>query len=414
MGVGMPLRHLPLVGRPPPLAPTSRVVDRAVRPRYAVWELTLRCDLACDHCSSRAGRARPDELSTERALALVGELRELGVEEVTLIGGEVYLRPDWLEIVQAIRARAMCCTMVTGGRSFTRERAASAREAGLSSLSVSVDGLRATHDALRGLAGSFDAALRALDAARGVGLPITANTQICRLNLQEIPAVLDGLIEARIRAWQPQITVAMGRAADRPELLLEPYQMLDVVPMLAQLKARADAADVLFWPGNNIGYFGPHEAELRDALPECHRGSCGAGRATIGIESNGNVKGCPSLPSADYVGGNVRDHPLRDIWERAPRVGFMRTRTVADLSGHCATCYYAAECLGGCSWTAHALLGRPGNNPYCHHRALTLQRRGRRERVVRRAAPPGTSFDVGVWEVIEEACPGKERLEENT
>lgn len=399
--------RLPIAGvaRHLPLAPVARAVDRAARPHYAVWELTLRCDLACHHCSSRAGRARPDELSTERALALVVELRDLGVEEVTIIGGEAYLRTDWLDIVRAVRARGMRCTMVTGGRGFTRDRAVAAHDAGLQSVSVSVDGLGKAHDVLRGLAGSFDAALRALDEARQAGIAITANTQICRVNLGEIPAVFERLIQAGIGAWQPQITVAMGRAADRPELLLEPYQMLDVVPMLARLKARADAAGVVFWPGNNIGYFGPHEAELREALPACHRGSCGAGRATIGIESNGNVKGCPSQSSADYVGGNVREHALLDIWERAPRVGFMRTRTVADLSGHCATCYYAAECLGGCSWTAHSLLGRPGNNPCCHHRALSLLRQGRRERVVRREAPPGRSFDVGVWELIEEDWP---------
>jgi MoaA/NifB/PqqE/SkfB family radical SAM enzyme len=57
-------RRLPLAGGPAPeLEPSVRRIDR-VRPIYAVWELTLRCDLACQHCGSRAGHARPDELST--------------------------------------------------------------------------------------------------------------------------------------------------------------------------------------------------------------------------------------------------------------------------------------------------------------------------------------------------------------
>ena len=86
------LRHLPL-------APEARDVDRRYRPIYAVWEVTLKCDLACRHCGSRAGRTRPDELSTEECLDLVRQMAALGVLEVTVIGGEAYLRDDWLEIV---------------------------------------------------------------------------------------------------------------------------------------------------------------------------------------------------------------------------------------------------------------------------------------------------------------------------
>jgi radical SAM protein with 4Fe4S-binding SPASM domain len=241
-----------------------------------------------------------------------------------------------------------------------------------------------------------------------VGIQVTANTQVGQVNLRSIPALFERLLQAGIAAWQVQITVAMGRAADSPEILLQPYQMLELMPMLARLKLQADAANVLFWPGNNIGYFGPHEAVLRDSLPGCHRGSCGAGRAAIGIESNGNIKGCPSLPSAEYVGGNVRDTDLKEIWERAPSIGFMRERSTKDLWGHCKDCYYAAECLGGCSWTAHAIAGKPGNNPYCHHRALTLLKAGRRERVVRVTAPPGLSFDLGKWDLVEEDWDGEE------
>jgi radical SAM protein with 4Fe4S-binding SPASM domain len=389
----------------PPLADESRPVDRASRPHYAVWEVTLRCDLSCRHCSSRAGRARDDELSTSEALDAIGQMRDLGIAEITLIGGEAYLREDWLDLVRAIRARGMRCTMVTGGRGLSAARAVAARDAGLQSVSVSVDGTEGSHDLLRGVRGSFDAALGAIAHAREAGIQVTANTQIGRTNVRDVPALFERLISAGIAAWQMQLTVPMGRAADEPHLLLEPYQMIEVMPMLARLKARADASGVVFWPGNNIGYFGPHEEQLRDSLPDCHRGSCGAGRSALGLESNGNVKGCPSLPSDQYVGGNLREHPLRDLWERSAPLRFMRERSVDDLWGHCKSCYYAADCLGGCSWTAHSAMGRPGNNPYCHHRALTLLRANRRERLVRRAAPPGRSFDLGLFDLIEEQWP---------
>ena len=86
----------------------------------------------------------------------------------------------------------------------------------------------------------------------------------------------------------------------------------------------------------------------------------------------------------------------------------MRDRSVDDLWGHCRTCYYAEDCLGGCSWTAHGSTGRPGNNPFCHHRALTLLRAGRRERLVQRAPPPGRSFDIAPFDLVEETWPAGE------
>src|ERR1044071_1023072 len=90
--------------------------DRAgYRPVHVVWETTLACDLKCQHCGSRAGRRRPDELTTAECLDLVAQLARLGTRSVTLIGGEAYLRRDWVEIVRAVRAHGMDCSMQTGG-----------------------------------------------------------------------------------------------------------------------------------------------------------------------------------------------------------------------------------------------------------------------------------------------------------
>jgi radical SAM protein with 4Fe4S-binding SPASM domain len=391
-------RHLPLANH-------ARAVDRATRPQYAVWEVTLRCDLACRHCSSRAGRARPDELTTAEALDLVDQLADLGVLEVTLIGGEAYLREDWLDIIRAIRRRGMECTMVSGGRGLTRDRARAAKDAGLMSVSISIDGEEATHDALRGAKGSHSAALAAMGHLAGEGVQVSANSQIGRRNRRELPRIFDRIAGAGAHSWQIQITVAAGRVADDPTLLLEPYHMLEVLPAVARLKASADARDLRIWPGNNLGYYGPFEAALRGNLPGGRRGSCGAGRAIVGIEANGALKACPSLPSEAYVGGNVRDSSLRDVWERAELLRFTRDDRRGELWGHCATCYYAEDCLGGCSWTAHSLFGRRGNNPFCHHRALELLGRGRRERLVRTVPAGGAPFDHGRFEIIEEDWP---------
>jgi radical SAM protein with 4Fe4S-binding SPASM domain len=391
-----------------PLADHARPADRRAKPINAVWELTLRCDLACKHCSSRAGRARPDELTTPEALDAVRQMAELGVLEVTLIGGEAYLHEGWTDVVRAIRAHGMECTMVTGGRGMTPERARAAKEAGVMSVSVSIDGLAPTHDALRGLAGSHESALRAMGNLAREGVQVSANTQIGRRNRRELAGVFDCIAQAGAHSWQLQITVAAGRVADDPTLLLEPYHLLEVMPAIARIKPRADAADLRIWPGNNLGYYGPYESLLRGQLPLGRKGSCGAGRFILGIEANGAVKGCPSLPSASYVGGNLRDQGLRDIWERAEPLRFTRDPRIAELWGYCRTCYYADDCLGGCSWTAHSLFGKRGNNPFCHHRALDLLRKGTRERVVRVEAAGGAPFDHGRFEVFEEQWPAAE------
>jgi radical SAM protein with 4Fe4S-binding SPASM domain len=292
---------------------------------------------------------------------------------------------------------------------MTRERARALMEAGLSAMGVSVDGPAAIHDRLRGNLGSHHAALRAMDAAAGAGLAVSANTQINRLNRDRLPETCAELRAHSAQAWQVQITVPMGRAADRPEWLLEPYQIVDVIDTLARLQIETAQGSSSGTPfrivlGNNVGYFGPHEQTLRSRPggPDAHWQGCRAGLQVIGIESDGTVKGCPSLPTGPYAGGNVRDLPLSAIWESAPALRFARGRGVDELWGRCKTCYYAEECLGGCSWTAHVTLGRRGNNPFCYHRAIELRKEGLRERLVRREAPPGEPYDMGRFEIVEE------------
>lgn len=401
----MTVRRLPLLettmsrGLNAALDLPVRAEDRLHRPRYAVWELTLRCDLACHHCGSRAGRARQDELTLNEALELVDQLAELGVAEVTLIGGEAYLYEGWLEVVRRIRARKMVCTMTSGGRGITPDLARAAAEAGLCGVSISIDGTRKTHDALRGLDGAYDSALQAYASLKAAGIPVAMNTNINRRNLDQIEEIFDLAVQQECHGWQVFLTVPMGRAADTEDLVLQPIDLLSVMPRITALSEKAQAAGMRLLPGNNLGYFGPSERALRGHLRSAEKSSCSAGSSTLGIEANGDIKGCPSLLSKDWVGGNVREHRLIDIWERSTKLRFIRDRSVDDLWGFCSTCYYAEACKAGCSWTASAFLGRTGNNPYCHHRVLDFQGRGLKESLVRIEAPPGEAFDRGLWEI---------------
>jgi len=242
--------------------------------------------------------------------------------------------------------------MTSGGRGITPELARAAKAAGLESVSISLDGLEATHDRLRALDGSFRAGVAALRNLREAGIRVATNTQINRLSMPELPELLEVIAAAGIHSWQIQLTVPMGRAADEPDVLLQPYDLLEFFPLLARLKARLAELNVRLWPGNNIGYFGPYETLLKGGMPRGHGASCGAGRSTMGIESDGAIKGCPSLPTEAWTGGNIRDASLRDIWERSAPRRYTRDRTVEDLWGYCRTCYYADECRAGCTWTS--------------------------------------------------------------
>jgi Y-X(10)_GDL-associated radical SAM protein len=379
---------------------------RTFVPVHVVWEITLACDLKCLHCGSRAGSRRQNELSTAECLEVVENLARLGTREVSLIGGEAYLRRDWTEIVKAIRSHGMYCAMQTGGRNFTPQRLAAAVEAGLQGVGVSLDGTEALHDKLRGVRGSFSRALDTLVRARSAGLTISVNTQIGAETMQHLPELMEVIIGAGAKQWQIQLTVAMGNAVDNDHLLLQPFQLFELMPLLARLYSEGASRGLLMVVGNNIGYFGPYEHLWRGFGDEqVHWSGCSAGHTVLALEADGTVKGCPSLATVGFSGGNVRDMRLDQIWASSPEIHFGRLRSVDDLWGFCRTCYYADICRGGCTWTSHSLLGRPGNNPYCHHRVLELRKQGLRERIIKRREAADASFAVGEFELVTERIP---------
>lgn len=372
------------------------------RQARAIWEITLKCNLSCVHCGSRAASSRAQELSTEEAFDLVRQLAEVGINEVALIGGEAFLRRDWLEIAAEVVRRGMLCTMVTGGYGISEKLAAKMRKAGIRQCSVSIDGTEKTHDYLRGRDGSWKWAFQSIENLENAGIVTTCNTQVNRLSSPELFEIYELIRAAGVKAWQIQMTVPMGNAADNWEILLQPYEFLALFPRLAELAAQAKKDGIWLIPGNNVGYFGPYERLLRGGKAWTFWTGCKAGLNSLGIEADGVIKGCPSLPTHPYTGGNIREKSLREIIEHSEELNFNQSGATDHLWGFCKTCEYAEVCRGGCSWTAHTFFGRRGNNPYCHHRALVQQSRGKRERFVLKTKAPGLPFDYGEFEIVEE------------
>jgi radical SAM protein with 4Fe4S-binding SPASM domain len=254
-------------------------------------------------------------------------------------------------------------------------------------------------------------AIDALKRAKAGGIRTSVNTVIGAPTMPQLPELMDRIIAAGATHWQVQLAVAMGNAVDHDEILLQPYRLRELIPLLARLHAEGLDRGLLMAVGNNIGYYGPYEHVFRGlAQDEPHWTGCSAGQTGIGLESDGTVKGCPSLATLGYAGGNVRDLTIEDIWNHSEAIHFGRLRSVESLWGFCRTCYYAEVCRGGCTWTADSLLGRPGNNPYCHYRVLELEKKGLRERVAKKRDAPDASFAIGEFELITEPIPGRENV----
>ena len=381
-----------------PLAP-----GEMPKPRLAVWEFTLACDHRCLHCGPRAGIARDDELSTDEALKLVDDLAEAGVGEVTLIGGEAYLRNDFILVIRRIREHGMSATMTTGGLNINKARAEAMVEAGIQSVSVSIDGLGPNHDRVRNKEGSWERAFNALRYLRDAGSQVACNSQINKINLQDHIEMASLLKKEGVHSWQLQVTIPHGNACENLDIVLQPYDYLGVFEELERVVKKANALGIRIWPGNNLGYFGPLEYALRRSQQSTgHYRGCNAGTSTIGIESNGEIKSCPTLGGAPNMGGNIREHSLLELWSRSPEITYFRRRGLDELWGFCGDCYYKETCMGGCTATAEPIMGRPGNNPFCHHRALEMDKAGHRERLEMVEAGDAGAFGFGNFRIIRE------------
>lgn len=338
-----------------------------VHPQTCVWEITARCNLRCIHCASALGptASRGAELTTERGLRLVDELADLGCRFVGLSGGEPLLRPDWSQLARRLRGLNVDVGMISNGLLVTESVAKTMVDNGVSTLGVSIDGLRATHDSIRVRPGSFDAAVRALRIAAGAGLRIHAITHVNRMNRGELDALHAELENLGVRTWLVQLSAPMGRMSEHRDLVLDASELLPFAQWLSAIKGRSRMYIAV---GDNIGYYTELEPSLRrkgSDHPLCFWCGCSAGFLTLGIEANGNVKGCLSLQSAQFVEGNVRERPLREIWEAPGAFAYTRSFDPSQLRGACIGCDYGEECRGGCTFMSVALTGHPHGDPYC-------------------------------------------------
>lgn len=338
---------------------------RVYYPRQGVWELTFACNMNCLHCGSSAGgpvQKRQEELSTKEAFQVCDDLATLGNERITLSGGELFLRKDWDLIAERLTKHGVKVSLISNGSLIGREAERISRLLPLEAVGISLDGAGETHNLIRRVPKAFERAVQALKLLKEMGAYTAVITSVSKLNVAELEGIYKILQELRVNAWQIQLIIGEGRMERSPDLP-GPEEVLQVASFMAR-KRRERKMHI--FPGDNIGYYSSHECQIRD-FPWL---GCFAGILVVGIEANGNVKGClsqaPDLFEGNpFVEGNVREKSLVRIWTSPDAFSYNRKFDPAQVSGECKGCPHLAKCRCGCTATAYALTKTKYNNPCC-------------------------------------------------
>lgn len=328
--------------------------------RSCVWEITLACCFSCQYCGSKAGHARKDELNTAECLSVADQLIELGCRRVSLIGGEVFMRRDWPEIVQRLTSHGVKVSIITNGFLFKDELLQRLKAVGIESVAVSLDGTEAVHDRYR-QAGSYQRAVAAIKALTEAGIPVSVISTLNRENVETLEALYHQLKKHPLYAWQLQACSPMGNAAvSGIDYAFDPRTVIAFV--------ERHKSDGFFSIGiaDNIGYYTEGEGSLRgNPSGRAYFRGCRAGLTSIGIDSVGNVRGCESMYDEAFIEGNLRQRSLRDIWEDPQGFAYNRQFRPELLTGACSVCPYGAYCAAGCRSYNYFVHGNLYESPYC-------------------------------------------------
>jgi AdoMet-dependent heme synthase len=348
-------------------------IDFDERPFLAIWEVTQACDLACVHCRASAQPNRhPMELSTDEGKALIDQIASLRVPVFVLTGGDPIKRPDLFELIGHARKVGVRVSLTPSATPLlTQEVVVRLKEAGLARLAVSLDGASAaTHDAFRGMSGSFARTLDAVRWANEAGLPVQINTTFSRRNIVELDALVALMEQLKITLWSVFFLVPTGRgklndllSADEFEQIFARLHWLsqtapfDIKTTEAQHYRRYLLQQQV--AERRAGVANETPDKLPDTIGRAPRG-LNDGKGFVFISHTGEVFPSGFLPVS---AGNIRQQPLATIYRESPL--FVGLRSPANLEGKCGACNFKHIC-GGSRARAYALTGNPfAEEPCC-------------------------------------------------
>ena len=194
-------------------------------------------------------------------------------------------------------------------------------------------------------------------------IPLAVVTSLLDKNFDDLSPMYNLLIEKGIKIWQMQIVNPMGNMADKKDVLLVPAK----VPLITKfIREKRNEQKIRIYAGDNIGYYDENELYLRgEPGTICEWSGCQAGLRVVGIDSIGNIKGCESLYSDEFIEGNLREESLSAIWYKEGNFAYNRNFNIGMLTGSCKDCEKGIICRGGCRGACYFTTDSKFENPYC-------------------------------------------------
>jgi len=338
--------------------------------------ITSRCNMACRHCAVYSPEIvyGPD-LTTEEWLGFIDEIARLKVFKVKISGGEPFVREDIFTLLDALYTHPIRLSINTNATLIDQ---AAARHLArytnrLDDIMVSLDGSRPeTHDALRG-PGTFQRTVRGIThLVEQVG-KVSAYCTVTRLNMDELPGILDlsrdlGILGLKFNELLPE-----GRAVENgAELHLSRSERDAVISRLKELKADPGGitgtfieVDDIFDSIRNM----EQEGDIGDTTLPSFLDGCGALVRECAVRPDGWATPCDRLPA--LTAGHILKTPIDVIWRESETFAYFRSRFITPLSSldRCRGCPYTAGCTGGCAAGAYAEYGTiMAPDPACCYR----------------------------------------------
>ena len=366
--------------------PARGAINYDESPFLAIWEVTQSCDLACKHCRAAAQpMAHPDELSNAEGKALIDQIAEMHVPIFVFTGGDPLKRKDVFELISYGASKGVQIALTPSATPLlTREAMFKLKEAGLVRLGISLDGSTPEiHDAFRGLPGAYARTIQAIEWANEAGIPVQVHSTISRHNAHDLDNLVTLFETQKIVMWNVFFLVPVGRGQQADLLSGEEFE--NVFGKIYELSQRASfqvkTTEAMHYRryllqhnleekkmGHGHGHPGAaHAYEPGDPTASAATRNMGwatrrvnDGKGFMFISHVGNVYPSGFLP---IHAGNIRETPLKDIYQNAPI--FKSLRDTSQLEGKCGACEFKEIC-GGSRARAYALTGDPlAQEPCC-------------------------------------------------